>query len=70
MLFFYYIIIFFLNFCRILGVIIVIVDISIVIADIAADPQNKKAIEIYDVISLTIWCYFFVEISLRIFANG
>ncbi|XP_071846580.1 phosphatidylinositol 3,4,5-trisphosphate 3-phosphatase TPTE2-like [Apostichopus japonicus] len=55
---------------RILGVIIVIVDISIVIADIAADPKNKKAIEIYDVISLTIWCYFFVEISLRIFANG
>ncbi|KAJ8028289.1 Phosphatidylinositol 3,4,5-trisphosphate 3-phosphatase TPTE2 [Holothuria leucospilota] len=55
---------------RILGVVIVIVDISIVIADICVDVENHKAVEVYDAISLTIWCYFLVEISLRIFANG
>ncbi|XP_071497279.1 phosphatidylinositol 3,4,5-trisphosphate 3-phosphatase TPTE2-like [Diadema antillarum] len=55
---------------RLIGVVLVFVDIAIVIADIIINPQKESTLEIYDIFSLCIWVYFFLEICLRIFAKG
>ena len=57
-------------FCRLIGVGLVIFDIIIVILDIVLNPQKASTMEAYDIISVTVWCYFLLEISLRIFAKG
>ncbi|XP_054754734.2 phosphatidylinositol 3,4,5-trisphosphate 3-phosphatase TPTE2-like [Lytechinus pictus] len=55
---------------RLIGVVLVFVDIIIVIVDIIIDPKQEAPLEIYDIFSLCIWFYFFIEICLRIFAKG
>ncbi|XP_071786507.1 phosphatidylinositol 3,4,5-trisphosphate 3-phosphatase TPTE2-like [Asterias amurensis] len=55
---------------RLIGVGLVIFDIIIVILDIVLNPQKASTMEAYDIISVTVWCYFLLEISLRIFAKG
>ncbi|XP_072039978.1 phosphatidylinositol 3,4,5-trisphosphate 3-phosphatase TPTE2-like [Amphiura filiformis] len=55
---------------RLVGILLVFIDITIVLIDIIVDPKEKVGMEIYDIISVLIWCYFFIEISLRIFGKG
>ncbi|XP_022091552.1 phosphatidylinositol 3,4,5-trisphosphate 3-phosphatase TPTE2-like [Acanthaster planci] len=55
---------------RLIGVGLVIFDIIIVILDIVFNPQNIATMEAYDAISVAVWCYFLIEICLRIFAKG
>ena len=56
---------------RLIGVVLVFVDITIVIVDIVVDPpEGSSGMEVYDIFSMIIWFYFFFEILLRIFAKG
>lgn len=55
--------------CRVFGVVLIIVDIIVVILDLAIS-ERKKATEIPERISLAIALFFLVDVLLRVFVEG
>ncbi|XP_070553126.1 phosphatidylinositol 3,4,5-trisphosphate 3-phosphatase TPTE2-like [Ptychodera flava] len=55
---------------RLCGVVLVFIDITLVLMDLAWDPKPDAAQSFFEVTSLIVMSYFIIEVSLRIFAYG
>lgn len=55
--------------CRVFGVVLIIVDIIVVILDLAIS-ERKKGTEIPEGVSLAIALFFLVDVLLRVFVEG
>lgn len=56
--------------CRIFGILLVFVDVSLVIADLLTTDRTMYIPLEYRSISLSIALYFFMDVLLRVFVEG
>ena len=58
------------SFCRVFGVVLIIVDIIVVIVDLAISEKKKGVREILEGVSLAIALFFLIDVLLRVFVEG
>lgn len=59
-----------LSSCRVFGVVLIIVDIIVVIVDLAISEKKKGVREILEGVSLAIALFFLIDVLLRVFVEG